>query len=166
MTVASCTGWGFDAHRFGGDPPLLLAGVVADSPRGLAGTSDADVVAHAVADALLGAAALGDLGSLFPSDDPTWVGADSMELLASAVQQCVSKGLVVAHLDVTVIAQTVRVAPLREEMRRRLASALGVEVDAVSVKATSTDGMGFTGRDEGVAAVAVATGTRPVPSSG
>lgn len=166
MTVASCTGWGFDAHRFGGDPPLLLAGVVADSTRGLMGTSDADVVAHAVADALLGAVALGDLGSLFPSDDPSWAGADSMELLAIAAQRCASQGLMLSHLDVTVIAQTVRVAPLREEMRRRLASVLEVDVGAVSVKATSTDGMGFTGRDEGVAAVAVATGRRPLPSSG
>jgi len=166
VTVAFCTGWGFDAHRFGGDPPVLLAGVVADVARGLVGTSDADVVAHAVADAFLGAVALGDLGSLFPSDDPTLAGADSMELLARVVRRCVSLGFVVAHLDVTVIAQTVRVAPLREEMRRRLASVLGVDVSAVSVKATSTDGMGFTGRDEGVAAVAVATGARPVPSSG
>jgi 2-C-methyl-D-erythritol 2,4-cyclodiphosphate synthase len=164
--VGPCTGWGFDAHRFGGDPPVVLAGVVADSTRGLAGTSDADVVAHAAADALLGATALGDLGSLFPSDDPTLVGADSMELLAIAVRRCTSQGLVVSHLDVTVIAQSVRVAPIREQMRRRLASVVGVRVDAVSVKATSTDGMGFTGRDEGVAAVAVATGTRPLPSGG
>lgn len=164
--MASCTGWGFDAHRFGGDPPVLLAGVVADSSRGLLGTSDADVVAHAVADALLGASALGDLGSLFPSDDPMWEGADSMQLLSTVVQRCISQGFGVSHVDVTVIAQTIRIAPLREQMRRELASVLGVDVDAVSVKATSTDGMGFTGRGEGVAAVAVATGTRSLPSSG
>jgi 2-C-methyl-D-erythritol 2,4-cyclodiphosphate synthase len=164
--VAACTGWGFDAHRFGGEPPVMLAGVVADTRRGLLGTSDADVVAHAVADALLGASALGDLGSLFPSDDPAWAGADSMGLLAAVVSRCLAVGFVLSHLDVTVIAETVRVAPLRDEIRLRLASVLGTEVAIVSVKATSTDGMGFTGRDEGVAAVAVATGTRPLPSGG
>jgi 2-C-methyl-D-erythritol 4-phosphate cytidylyltransferase/2-C-methyl-D-erythritol 2,4-cyclodiphosphate synthase len=144
----------------------MLAGVVADTRRGLLGTSDADVVAHAVADALLGASALGDLGSLFPSDDPAWAGADSMGLLAAVVSRCLAVGFVLSHLDVTVIAETVRVAPLRDEIRLRLASVLGTEVAIVSMKATSTDGMGFTGRDEGVAAVAVATGTRPLPSGG
>ena len=95
-----------------------------------------------------------------------WEGADSMQLLSTVVQRCISQGFGVSHVDVTVIAQTIRIAPLREQMRRELASVLGVDVDAVSVKATSTDGMGFTGRGEGVAAVAVATGTRSLPSSG
>lgn len=149
-------GWGFDAHRFGGEPPLLLAGVVVDAERGLAGTSDADVVAHAVADALLGAAVLGDLGTYFPSSDPQWHGSDSMVLLASVVERVGSAGLLAESLDVTIIAETVRVGPHREAIRDALALTLGLQPAAVSVKATTTDGMGFLGRDEGIAAVAVA----------
>ncbi len=146
-------------HGFGGEPPVLFAGVPADSTRGLVGTSDADVVAHAVADALLGAAALGDLGSFFPSSDPRWRGADSMDLLGRVVERFYAEGLAVRHLDVTVIAENVLVGPVREEVRRRLSKALGLGIGAVSVKATSTDGLGFLGRDEGVAAVAVVTTT-------
>lgn len=145
---------------------MLLAGVVADTTRGLEATSDGDVVAHAVADALLGAAAMGDLGSLFPSHDPRWLDVDSMRLLGMVVERCTSAGLTVSHLDVTVIAETVRVAPLRDRIRTNLATALRVDPGYVSVKATSTDGMGFTGRDEGMAAVVVAVGERPVPSTG
>jgi 2-C-methyl-D-erythritol 2,4-cyclodiphosphate synthase len=148
-----------DVHRFGADPPVLLAGVPADLERGLVGTSDADVVAHAVADALLGAAALGDLGSLFPSSDPRWSGADSMELLRVVVDRFREEGRRVTHLDVTIVAETVRVAPLRESIRTALAGALQMDPRAVSVKATTTDGLGFLGRDEGVAAVAVVTAT-------
>jgi 2-C-methyl-D-erythritol 2,4-cyclodiphosphate synthase len=151
------TGFGFDTHRFGGDPPLLLAGVEADSGRGLIGTSDADVVAHAVADALLGAAGLGDLGILFPSSDPRWQGADSMDLLRSVVERFHAAGLRVNHLDITVIAERVRVHPIRGEMQVALAAALGIDPASVSVKATTTDGLGFLGRDEGIAAVAVVT---------
>jgi 2-C-methyl-D-erythritol 2,4-cyclodiphosphate synthase len=147
-------GWGFDAHRFGGEPPVLLAGVIVERGRGLVGTSDADVVAHAVADALLGAAALGDLGSHFPSGDPQWSGADSMELLAAVVEMITSSGLRPESLDVTVIAERVRVGPHREAIREALSGVLGLQADAVSVKATTTDGMGFLGRDEGIAAVA------------
>ncbi|GBD84146.1 2-C-methyl-D-erythritol 2,4-cyclodiphosphate synthase [bacterium BMS3Abin02] len=154
----STIGWGFDAHRFGGEAPVLLAGVVVDARRGLVGTSDADVVAHAVADALLGATALGDLGTFFPSGDTRWQGVDSMELLESVVSRCRAAGLIVDHVDVTVIAETVRISPVREEIRRRLAGALKIDQTAVSVKATSTDGMGFTGRDEGIAAAAVVIG--------
>ena len=154
-------GWGFDVHRFGGDPPVLFAGVAADLDRGLMGTSDADVVAHAVADALLGAAALGDLGSLFPSSDPRWHGADSMGLLRSVVGRFHAEELRVGHLDVTIIAESVRLAPVREAVRAALADTLNVEVGAVSVKATTTDGLGFLGRDEGVAATAVVTASRP-----
>ncbi len=157
-------GWGFDAHRFGGDPPVLLAGVVVDQTRGVIGTSDADVAAHAVADALLGAAVLGDLGTLFPSSDPAWTGADSMQLLGTVVERCAEVGFAPSHVDVTVIAELVRVAPFRDEIRRRLALVLGMAVDDVSVKATTTDGMGFIGLDEGIAAVAVAIGA--VPSNG
>jgi 2-C-methyl-D-erythritol 2,4-cyclodiphosphate synthase len=150
-------GWGFDAHRFGGDPPVLLAGVPADLTRGLLGTSDADVVAHAVADALLGVAALGDLGAFFPSSDPQWHDADSMELLGMVVARVHAEGLRVAHLDVTIVAESVRLAPVREAVRAALAEVLNIELDGVSVKATTTDGMGFLGRDEGVAAMAVVT---------
>ena len=116
-------GWGYDVHRFGGLGPLLLAGVIIDPGRGLVGTSDADVVAHAVSDALLGAAALGDLGQLFPSSDPQWSGANSMTLLADVVGRFTAVGWGVAHLDVTVIAERVRIAPHRAMMRDALAKA-------------------------------------------
>ncbi|MBP1632856.1 MAG: ispF [Acidobacteria bacterium] len=149
-------GWGMDAHRFGGPGPTLLGGVVVDAARGVEATSDGDVVAHAVADALLGAAALGDLGALFPSDDPRWRGADSMALLAEVMARVAAAGYRVASLDATVIAQRVRVAPHREAIRQRLGGVLGMEPAAVSVKATSTDGLGFLGRDEGLAALVVA----------
>jgi 2-C-methyl-D-erythritol 2,4-cyclodiphosphate synthase len=156
-------GWGFDAHRFGGDPPIVLAGIVADPDRGLVATSDGDVAAHAVADALLGAAAVADLGELFPSSDPRWEGADSMSLLAEVVRLTGKEGWEVAHVDVTVVAQSVRVAPHREGMRRSLADVLGVAEEVVSVKATTTDHMGSIGRDEGVAAVAVVTVVEAAP---
>jgi len=150
------TGWGFDTHRFAPRGEVLLAGVVVSAERGVEATSDGDVVAHAVADALLGAAALGDLGELFPSGDSRWAGADSMALLAEVVALVAGAGFDVQSIDVTVVAETVRVAPHREAIRARLAGVLGVSIGAVSCKATTTDGMGFTGRDEGIAAVAVA----------
>jgi len=149
-------GWGFDAHRIGGDGPMLLGGVEVDPGRGLVATSDGDVALHALADALLGAAALGDLGVLFPSSDPQWQDADSRDLLARVVVDVRQAGFVVSSVDVTVVAQTVRVAPHRDAMRATIASILGVEPSRVSVKATTTDGLGFLGRDEGVAATAVA----------
>ncbi len=146
-------GWGFDAHRFGGSGPLKLGGIVV-SEQGLAGTSDADVLAHAVADGLLGAAALGDLGTYFPSDDPQWEDADSMNLLTQVVVELGRRGLSPAQVDATVISQTVPIAPHRERIRDNLARVLGLDRDRVSVKATTTDHMGFIGRDEGMAAVA------------
>jgi len=149
-------GWGGDAHRFGGPGRTLLGGVVVDGARGVEATSDGDVLAHAAADALLGAAALGDLGSLFPSDDPRSHGVDSMALLGEVVARVAAVGHCVSSLDATVIAEQVRVAPHREAIRCRLAGVLGVDAGAVSVKATSTDGLGFLGRDEGLAAVVVA----------
>jgi 2-C-methyl-D-erythritol 2,4-cyclodiphosphate synthase len=158
-------GWGFDAHRFGGDPPLRLGGVVVAADRGLEGTSDSDVVAHAVADAVLGAAALADMGEWFPSSDPRWAGADSMEMLRTVAGRAAAEGWVPGHVDVTVVAQTVRVAPHRDTMRHNLAAALDVPVAVISVKATTSDGMGFTGRNEGIAAVAVVTAVRR-PSGG
>jgi len=149
-------GWGFDAHRFSADGRVVLAGIVADDSRGVDATSDGDVPVHAVADAVLGAAALGDLGALFPSDDPAWIGADSMALLDEVMLRVMAAGYRVASVDVTVIAQSVRVSPHREAMRIALSERLGVDVSSVSVKATTTDGMGFLGADEGLAAVAVA----------
>jgi len=149
-------GWGFDAHRLCAVGPMRLGGVVVDTDRGLIGTSDGDVALHAVADAILGATALGDLGTHFPSSDSQWQGADSADLLARVVAMANSEGLTVDSLDVTIIAQTVRVSPHREAMRTRLAEILSTPIDRISVKATTTDGMGFLGKDEGVAAVAVA----------
>lgn len=154
--MISRVGWGFDAHRFADAGRVLLAGVIAVDDRGVEATSDGDVLAHAVADALLGAAALGDLGERFPSSDPRWHAADSMVLLAEVVRMVASCGYAIASLDCTVVAETVRVAPHREQIRRSLAGVAGIDVEAVSVKATTTDGMGFVGRDEGLAAIAVA----------
>ena len=145
-------GLGFDAHRLGGPPPLILAGVEVDPAHGLIATSDGDVAAHVVADALLGAAALGDLGTYFPSGDDRWEGVDSMELLGRVVATVAAAGMSIGNLDLTVIAETVRVAPFRERMRCSLAGALRVDPGRVSVKATTTDRMGFTGRGEGIAA--------------
>jgi 2-C-methyl-D-erythritol 2,4-cyclodiphosphate synthase len=150
-------GHGFDAHRLGGGPPLVLGGVVVDEDHGLVATSDGDVAIHALIDALLGAAALGDLGTHFPSADPRWEGSSSLDLLGRAVELLGERGLGVVNVDVTIIAQSIRVAPHREAMRSAIAGVLGVGVDAVSVKATTTDGLGFLGRDEGIAALATAT---------
>ncbi|MDE0137034.1 MAG: 2-C-methyl-D-erythritol 2,4-cyclodiphosphate synthase [bacterium] len=160
------SGLGFDAHRFGGNPPLRLAGVVVDSRRGLMATSDGDVAAHAVIDALLGAAGKGDIGTHFPSSDPRWQDADSMEMLRSVVRSVASGGLAASNLDITIVAETVRVGPHRDEMENRLAAALGLARERVSVKATTTDGMGFTGRDEGVAALASVLLVEPASSGG
>lgn len=149
-------GWGFDVHRFGGAGPTLLGGVEVDAGRGVVATSDGDVLAHAICDALLGAAALGDLGALFPSSDPRWEGADSMSLLAEVVGRVHAAGLRVASIDATVVAEQIRVAPYRDPIRRALAGVLRLAEPDVSVKATTTDGLGFVGRDEGLAAVVVA----------
>lgn len=149
-------GWGFDAHGFRSEGAVVLAGVVADRGRGVDATSDGDVVAHAVVDALLGAAALGDIGERYPSNDPASQDADSMQMLAATVAEVRAAGFAPTSLDVTVVAEDVRVSPIRQEMRTNLAAALDVGLDAVSVKATTTDGLGFIGRGEGLAAVAVA----------
>ena len=148
-------GWGFDAHRIGPSGPMIIAGVTVADDRGLVATSDGDVALHAVADAILGACALGDLGAHFPSSDPQWRGAASTDLLATVVEMAGGAGYSVESVDVTVIAQSIRVAPHRNTMREKVAGLVGVAVEQVSVKATTTDRMGFIGRDEGVAAVAV-----------
>jgi len=149
-------GFGIDVHRFGGTPPMRLAGVEIDDERGLEATSDGDVPVHAVIDALLGAAALGDIGTHFPSDDERWHGSRSLDLLAATRVEVETRGYRVCNVDITIVAQSVRVGPYREQMRQAIAACLGVEIDAVSVKATTTDGLGFIGRDEGVGATAVA----------
>ncbi len=153
--TGSRVGMGYDAHRFGGVGPVILAGVPIEHPVGVLGTSDADVAAHAVCDALLGAAALGDLGHFFPSDDEQWHGADSMELVAICGQKVRSARFELGNVDVTIIVETVRIAPYRDEMRSNLALALQLPILAVSVKATSTDGLGWIGSGEGLAAHAV-----------
>jgi 2-C-methyl-D-erythritol 2,4-cyclodiphosphate synthase len=160
------TGWGFDAHRFAPAGQVLLAGVVAATDRGVEATSDGDVVAHAAADALLGAAALGDMGELFPSSDPQWQDADSIELLTDVARRVAAIGFTISSIDVTVLAQSIRVAPHRGAIRRALAGALGVDFDRVSCKATTTDGLGFIGEDAGIAAVAVAVLDRQGVSEG
>lgn len=149
-------GTGFDAHAFAVGVPLVLGGVRIDHPRGLAGHSDGDVVAHALIDAVLGAAGLEDIGALFPSSDASHQGVDSLELLREAWRRVRERGWELANADVVLVGEQPRLAPHREEMRARLAGALGVEHDRVAVRATTTDGLGFTGRGEGLAAQAVA----------
>ena len=149
-------GLGVDAHAFADGVPLVLGGVTFDSPRGLAGHSDGDVVAHALTDALLGAAGLGDIGSLFPSGDETPEGVDSLELLAEAYRRVRAAGLELVNADAILVGEEPRIAGRREEMRLQLARALGVEPHRVNVRATTTDRLGFTGRGEGLAAEAVA----------
>lgn len=159
--VSWSVGWGFDAHALSDTPPLVVAGVVVSDSFGVAATSDGDVAAHAAADAVLGAAALGDMGDHFPSDDPRLEGANSLRLLRQAATLARASGFHMAHLDVTVVAQSVRISPHREAMRANLAEAIGAEVDNVSLKATTTDGLGFVGNDQGLAAVATVTAHRP-----
>jgi 2-C-methyl-D-erythritol 2,4-cyclodiphosphate synthase len=149
-------GTGFDAHALEEGRPLVLGGVEVEHDRGLAGHSDGDVIAHAVVDAILGAAGLGDIGSLFPSDDPAWKGASSLDLLRRAVAEVRGAGYELVNADCVLIGEEPRVAGYRNEMRRRLAGALGVEPERVAVRATTTDGLGFAGRREGLAAQAVA----------
>jgi 2-C-methyl-D-erythritol 2,4-cyclodiphosphate synthase len=149
-------GLGVDAHALEKGTPLVLGGVRLEHDRGLSGHSDGDVVAHALTDAVLGAAGLGDIGSLFSSDDERFRGADSLDLLAEAYRQVVEAGFELVNADCIVIGEEPRIAPHREEMRRRLAGALGVVASAVNVRATTTDRLGFTGRGEGIAAEAVA----------
>jgi len=149
-------GFGFDAHRLVPGRPLILAGCRVHFDKGLEGYSDADVAAHAAIDAVLGAAALGDCGSLFPAGDPQFAGADSMELLRRAVQQVREAGFAVGNLDCTIVAERPPLAPYIPKMRANLASALGVAVDCCNVKAKHTEGMGYTGEGIGMAAYAVA----------
>jgi 2-C-methyl-D-erythritol 2,4-cyclodiphosphate synthase len=156
------TGIGYDCHRLASGRALVLGGVSVPSEHGLLGHSDADVLTHAIIDALLGAAALGDIGEHFPDTDERYRGADSIELLSAAVALIVAAGFAVEHVDATVVLEAPKLAAHRQAMRARLAGALGVEVSRVSVKATRGEGMGFVGRGEGAAALALATLSRAV----
>jgi len=149
-------GFGYDAHRFAPGRPLILGGVEIAHPQGLAGHSDADVLAHAIGDALLGAANLGDLGRHFPDTDPAFRGISSLELLRRIRELVAGAGYEPVNLDATVVAEKPRLAPHIPEMQRRLAAALKLAPGQVSIKATTTEQMGFTGRGEGIAAYAVA----------
>jgi len=149
-------GTGFDAHALVEGVALVLGGVHIDHPRGLAGHSDGDVLAHALTDAVLGAAGMEDIGALFPSGDAAHHGADSIELLREAWARVQEDGWQLVNADVVLIGEEPRLAPHRAEMRARLADALAVEPERVAVRATTTDGLGFTGRKEGLAAQAVA----------
>ena len=151
------TGMGFDVHAFSGEGPLMLGGVEVPHQRGLAGHSDADVVLHAITDALLGAAGLGDIGEHFPPSDPQWKGASSDRFLMHALELLRAKGAIIDHLDCTIIAEEPKVGPHRSAMRARIAEIAGLATEQVSIKATTTEGLGFTGRREGIAAQAVAS---------
>jgi len=149
-------GTGYDSHRFSAGRRLVLGGVVIPHELGLDGHSDADAVAHAVTDAILGAAALGDIGTHFPPGDPRWRDADSIELLRDAVQLLEERNYQVVNVDVTVICEAPRIGPHVAAMRARLAEAMGIGPQHVSVKGTTNEGMGWIGRGEGIAAMAVA----------
>jgi len=148
------SGVGYDVHRFGDSRRLVLGGVEIEGETGLLGHSDADVVVHAVIDALLGAAGLGDIGDHFPDDDPRWEGADSIGLLDAVVREL--DGWHVVNVDVSVIAERPRLGAHKGGMAARLAGALGVEASRVNVKATTNEGLGSIGRGEGIAALAIA----------
>jgi 2-C-methyl-D-erythritol 2,4-cyclodiphosphate synthase len=156
-------GLGFDAHRFASERPLVLGGVRLRERDGLQGHSDADVLVHAVMDALLGAAGLEDIGHYFPDTDPVFAGASSLELLVAVADLIREKGWRPVNVDAVVICEEPRVAPHRQAMRARLAAAMGVDTERVGLRGTTTEGMGFTGRGEGIAAQAVALVER-VPS--
>jgi 2-C-methyl-D-erythritol 2,4-cyclodiphosphate synthase len=149
-------GIGVDAHALEAGVPLVLGGVRIDHPRGLAGHSDGDVIAHALTDAILGAAGLGDIGSMFPSGDPALAGADSLALLADAYGKVTESGWHLVNADCVLVGEEPKIAQHRDAMCERLAEALGVEISQVTVRATTTDRLGFTGRGEGLAAHAVA----------
>ena len=148
-------GFGFDLHPLAAGRPLVLGGVTVESDRGLAGHSDADVLSHAIGEALLGALALGDLGRHFPDTDARYRGISSLRLLRSVVELVTARGGRLVNVDATVLAQAPRLAPLLPEMAKRLADVLGLEIDRVSVKAKSPEGLGLLGRQEGMAAMAV-----------
>ena len=151
------SGIGYDCHRFAEGRRLVLGGVELSSERGLAGHSDADVLTHAIIDALLGATALGDIGEHFPDTDPQYRDSNSIELLRRVVAMVTERGFAIVNLDATVLIEHPKIAPERDQIRTSLADALGIDVDRISVKATRGEGMGFVGRGEGAACTAIAT---------
>ena len=153
-------GIGYDSHRFAKGRPLKLGGVAIPSEAGLAGHSDADAVCHAITDAILGAAGLGDIGEMFPDSEEANRGRDSIEMLEAAVKRVLAAGLRVNQVDVAVVAEAPKIGPHRTKIRERLAAALGIESSSVSVKGKSNEGMGWIGRKEGIACIAVATLTK------
>jgi 2-C-methyl-D-erythritol 2,4-cyclodiphosphate synthase len=156
MTLERRVGIGYDAHRFGGERTLVLGGVAFQAEPGLEGHSDADVLAHAVIDAVLGGCGLGDIGRHFPDDEPRYRDADSIELLAQAAAMARSGGWQVVNVDATVVCERPRLAPVVAQMAERIGGAVGLGAERVNVKATTNEGMGFIGRGEGIAACAVA----------
>jgi 2-C-methyl-D-erythritol 2,4-cyclodiphosphate synthase len=150
-------GIGYDSHRFAAGRPLILGGILIPSDVGLAGHSDADAICHAVTDAILGAAGLGDIGEMFPDTAGENRNRDSIEMLELAVTRVKSAGFHVSHIDATVIAEVPKLSPHRDQIRSRLAAALSIEASAVSVKGKTNEGMGWIGRKEGLACIAVAT---------
>lgn len=148
------TGIGMDAHRFAEGRKLVLGGVVIEYPRGLEGHSDADVLCHAIADALLGAAGLEDIGHYFPDSESEWKDASSLDILTDVARLVRGRGCEIGNVDAVVVAEEPRIAPYREEIRTRLADAIEVSAGCVTVRGTTTEGMGFTGRGEGIAVLA------------
>jgi 2-C-methyl-D-erythritol 2,4-cyclodiphosphate synthase len=155
--MSARSGIGYDSHRFADGRRLILGGVEVPHERGLAGHSDADVLTHAIVDALLGAAGLGDIGQHFPDTDSTWRDADSMALLAHVLRLLRDLGYEPVHVDATLVCERPKLGPHREAIRERIADALGLPIANASVKFTTNEGMGFAGRGEGIAALAVAT---------
>ena len=149
-------GIGYDVHRLAPHRKLVLGGVEIPFDKGLAGHSDADVLTHAIMDALLGAAGLPDIGALFPTDDPRYAGASSLKLLQHVAELLAQHGLSVGNIDATVIAERPKIAPVAQAMRQRLGESLGVPPERIAIKATTNEGLGFLGRAEGIAAIAVA----------
>lgn len=148
-------GHGYDVHRLTEGRKCIIGGVDIPSPVGLLGHSDADVLLHAISDAVLGACAMGDIGKLFPDTDEKWKGADSLELLKEVVRQANGRGYKIVNIDSTVLAQTPKMAPHIADMRKNIAAACNIDIDCVSVKATTEEGLGFTGAKQGIAAHAV-----------
>lgn len=148
-------GHGYDVHRLAEGRKCIIGGVDIPSPLGLLGHSDADVLLHAISDAVLGACAMGDIGHLFPDTDDKWKGADSLKLLEEVVRQVNSKGYYIVNIDSTILAQTPKMAPYIYDMRKNIASVCGLEPEMISVKATTEEGLGFTGAAQGIAAHAV-----------
>ncbi|MBQ7201614.1 MAG: 2-C-methyl-D-erythritol 2,4-cyclodiphosphate synthase [Eubacterium sp.] len=148
-------GQGYDVHRLVEGRKLILGGIEISHTLGLLGHSDADVLSHAITDAILGAAAMGDIGLHFPDTDDRWKGADSIELMKTAYAKVLDKGFEVENIDATVMAEKPKLRPYIDDIRANIAEALGIDLDRVSIKATTEEGLGFTGREEGIAAMAV-----------